>query len=312
MDVSKLLGRHFWAVIVVLLAVASFLDAQGIVSVVGACFAADREQLAEPPLGALSPSTSRAASLHATSAEAILWRNPFDSLTGPLLDGDTATPPPDPAQSSTPECDDVRLLVVAATEDPAWSLAAFETAQDKGKSILRRPGGEVAGKTVERIGWDRVWLTSGVHSCQARMFETPAASSPALPSTAPTPGGGPAGVPEDIKRGIERVSATELRVDRRVVDRLLEDQAQLMREAHVVPDRENGRVVGMRLLGVRGDGLLGVLGLENGDRLEKINGLEMTSAENALQALARLPGANHLTVTLNRKGRETNLDYDIR
>ena len=72
------------------------------------------------------------------------------------------------------------------------------------------------------------------------------------------------------------------------------------------------KVVGIRLFGVRPDTLLGTLGMENGDRLEKINGFDMTSPESALEAYARLRTADKLTVSLNRRGQETNVDYNIK
>jgi general secretion pathway protein C len=37
----------------------------------------------------------------------------------------------------------------------------------------------------------------------------------------------------------------------------------------------------------------------------------MTSPEKALEAYARLRTADHLTVQVNRKGQNTNLDYNI-
>jgi general secretion pathway protein C len=108
------------------------------------------------------------------------------------------------------------------------------------------------------------------------------------------------------------VGPNEFNVDRGVVDKILENQAELMRQARIVPEQENGKVVGIRLFGVRQDTLLGTLGMENGDRLEKINGFDMTSPEKALEAYARLRTADHLTISLNRKGQEQNLDYNIK
>ena len=58
--------------------------------------------------------------------------------------------------------------------------------------------------------------------------------------------------------------------------------------------------------------LLGMLGLENGDRLQAINGFEMASPEKALEAYARLRTADHLTVQVNRRGQNVNLDFNIK
>jgi general secretion pathway protein C len=322
MAFDKILKRHFWAVILALTALTGFLDAQGIMQVVGAKLAPDGEQLAMPPLMARVTPSAGSASPHATSGEAILSRNPFDSVTGPLNlpppveSAETPLPPDLTDPYNAPDCDGVRVLVITASADPDWSFAALETPQEKGKSYLRRRGGDIGGKTVTFIGWDRVWLTSGSQLCQAQMFRSPdagvAAAPPPPPAAAAAAAGGASPVGADITKGIQKVGATEFNVDRGVVDKILENQAELMRQARIVPEQENGKVVGIRLFGVRPDTLLGTLGMENGDRLEKINGFDMTSPEKALEAYARLRTADHLTVSVNRRGQEMNLDYNIK
>jgi general secretion pathway protein C len=92
----------------------------------------------------------------------------------------------------------------------------------------------------------------------------------------------------------------------------MENQAELMRSARIVPEQENGKTVGVRLFGIRPDTLLGTLGLQNGDRLESINGFNMASPEKALEAYARLRTADHLTVTVNRQGKPVNIDFNIK
>ena len=95
-------------------------------------------------------------------------------------------------------------------------------------------------------------------------------------------------VPAEIADKIQKISETEFQVDRSVVDKILENQAQLMRSARIVPEQKDGKIVGIRLFGIRPDTLLGTLGLQNGDRLEQINGFDMASPEKALEAYARL------------------------
>jgi len=324
MAIDKLLKRHFWGVILLLVATAAFLDAQGIMQVVGASLGVDEKQLETPSLAARGAPAPVSASPHATNAEPILARNPFDSVTGPLnlspLASEAASageaPPPDMSDPfNAPECEGLKVLIIAASADPDWSFAALENTadKDKGKSYLRRRGGELDGKTVKFIGWDRVWLTSGSQLCQTSMFKPPPPPSASAASTpAPMPAGGAGHVSDDIKKGIQRVGPNEFNVDRGVVDKILENQAELMRQARIVPEQENGKVTGIRLFGVRQDTLLGTLGMENGDRLEKINGFDMTSPEKALEAYARLRTADHLTISLNRKGQEQNIDYNIK
>jgi general secretion pathway protein C len=85
-----------------------------------------------------------------------------------------------------------------------------------------------------------------------------------------------------------------------------------MRSARIVPEQKNGETLGIRLFGIRPDTLLGTLGLQNGDRLEEINGFKMGSPEQALEAYARLRTASSLTIKVNRRGKAMNLDYQFK
>lgn len=112
------------------------------------------------------------------SGKAILDRNAFDSVTGPLFntpvviieDGyeepvDFSTP------YAAPECQDAKLLIVAAAEDAEWSMAAFQDKASDVKFQMRRVGDSYGAKTIWHIAWDRVWLYGGGELCQIKMFE---------------------------------------------------------------------------------------------------------------------------------------------
>ncbi len=316
---DQLLKRHFWLPTLALTSIASFFGARGVGNLFGASLSADDKQLAASPFATKAIPTASNGTVKATSADPILSRNPFDSVTGPLLRGSGTdespiTPPVDMSDPmNAPVCDSVKVLIIAASSDPDWSFVALQAPGDA-KSVLRRRGGDFNGKEVKFVGWDRVWLTNGGQLCQASMFNplAPPQTTPVASVVTPPPAGGAGAVPDDIKKGIVRVSATEFNIDRGVVDKILENQAELMKQARIVPEQENGKVVGIRLFGVRPDTLLGALGMENGDRLQSINGFDMTSPEKALEAYARLRTADHMTVQINRKGANTNLDYNIK
>ena len=126
-------------------------------------------------------------------------------------------------------------------------------------------------------------------------------------------GRGPPTVPADIASKIQKISETEYQIDRSVVDKILENQAELMKSARIVPEQKDGKVVGVRMFGIRPDTLLGTLGLQNGDRLESINGFNMASPEKALEAYARLRTASSLkNVKVNRRGQSMSIDYQIK
>jgi general secretion pathway protein C len=317
---DQILKKNFFLVAGPLVGIAALLNAQAIAQVIGVGLQPDETQLTAPPATARivhgSSSTTKT-----TSAETILARNAFDHVTGPLrmpvaIDGVAATGGNLDTDDiwGVPQCDGVKVLIIAASSDEDWSFAALSGSD--GKSQLQRRGGEVAGKKVHYIGWDRVWLENAGNLCQAKLVDkavvaaAPASSAPAPATSAPAPGGKT--LDPAIAKGIQKRSATEFDIDRATLDKILENQADLMRQARVVPEQENGRTVGIRMLGIRPDTLLGTLGMENGDRLQTINGFDMSSPEKALEAYARLRTADKLTVQINRRGQNMNLDYTIK
>jgi general secretion pathway protein C len=301
-------------VICLLIAIAAYFQASGIGQLVAGSVALDPSAIpsAAPPPRIVP--TATAPKDRDISASAILSRNPFDSVTGPL-DGQSidipTTPVPvkdDSDPMKDPPCDVAKVLLITSSDYPAWSFAAM--AGPDGKSILRRQGDEIGGHTVFFVGWDRVWLTNNGQRCQCEVHKQ-AKMKDAPKKDEPKPAKG-SGVPDSIASKIHKISDSEFNVERAVVDQILENQAELMKSARIVPEKEGDKVVGIRLFGIKPDSLLGTLGLENGDRLQAINGFDMASPEKALEAYARLRTADHLTVAINRKGKNQNIDFNIK
>lgn len=325
MGFDAALKKYFSVVILGLIAIAAYFQSSGVTQLMGSKLHVDEKGLVGS-LAPLAPSGAAATvSDHSTSARAILDRNPFDSVTPRPLDAQVSEiDESSPEQAAdlehyhlAPQCEGMKALIIAASEaDPAWSMAALSGNGVNASQVVRL-GDDVAGKTVQIIEWNRVVLSQGPSLCQVQMFRPSDAPAPmAAPVAEPAPAraaaGRPGTLPADIASKIQRVSATEFHVDRQVVDKILENQAELMRSARIVPEQENGKVVGIRLFGIRPDTLLGALGMENGDRLQTINGFDMTSPEKALEAYARLRTADRLTVQVNRRGQNVNLDFNIK
>jgi general secretion pathway protein C len=325
MGFDAILKRYFAAAVCLLLGMAAYLQASGMGQLVASSVGLDPSAIPIAPAGPHHAATAPTSSDHVTTAAAILTRNPFDSVTGPL-DGKTIDLPTPALKDESsrdpyddPACDTAKVLMIVASEDPQWSFAAL--AGPGGKSVLRRQGDDVSGQTVFFIGdlrseerrrsdprnlYDRVWLTSANGSrCQMEV------GGKAPLKAAPSEKKKGKGVPDEIAKGIHKKGENEFDVERRVVDSILENQADLMKSARIVPEKEGDKIVGIRLFGIRPDSLLGTLGLENGDRLQSINGFEMSDPQKALEAYSKLRTADHLTVAVNRHGQPTNIDFNI-
>jgi general secretion pathway protein C len=321
-----LLKRYFAFVVLGLVALVAYFQASGTMQLVGAALTAPPSSVPFVPPPVKLP-TSPTTGLK--SAEPILARNAFDSVTGPIRpkpvgEGDNKPAAPDLSDPlSVPACDGVKALIITESTDPVWSLAALQGPGETAPK-MRRVGDDVAGKRVAYIGFNprhqspSVWLESGATLCQSMLFASaipvaqPAAAAPAAPGTAETTRRGPPKISSEIASKIQKVSDTEYHVDRAVVEKILSDQAELMKSARVVPDTQDGKVVGVRLFGIRPDTLLGTLGIQNGDRLETINGFDMASPEKALEAYMRLRTADGLKVQVNRRGTPMVIDYKIK
>jgi general secretion pathway protein C len=338
MGLDAIFKRYFPLVVCLLIGIAAYLQASGMGQLVASAVALDPSATPASPPAPRPGKVAAAQSDRATSAEAVIKRNPFDSVTGPLdaksADLPAADAPPAPTNAEDPyedpNCDVAKALMIVGSEDPEWSFASLAGAD--GKSMLRRVGDEIAGYKVEFIGdrrdaerravdaravWDRVWLANGNgQRCQIMVGgkvqpKAVAAAAPAEETPKPAKGK-KSKVPEEISSKIHKVSETEFNIERSVVDQILENQAELMKSARIVPEKEGDKIVGIRLFGIRNDSLLGTLGLQNGDRLGSINGFEMGDPQKALEAYAKLRTADHLTVAVNRRGKPMNIDFNIK
>lgn len=327
MTFDILIKKYFAGVVLAFVALAAYFQAEGATQLFGAALALSGSSAVPPrPPPAIAPTARQRP-----TADAIINRNPFDSVTGPLNASEVPTGPTPNKETldintdplAAPPCDSPQVFIVTESTDPLWSVAALQ-APGEPRPRMHRVGDDVAGKHIEFIGYNprentpSVWFSSGGTLCQTMLFRTQPAQATAPPaaapvaSAAPAPAGGPSPVPADIASKIQKVSDTEFNVDRSVVDKILENQAELMKSARIVPETKDGKVLGIRLFGIRPDTLLGTLGLQNGDRLEAINGFNMGSPEKALEAYARLRTASKLDVNVNRRGSPVAIAFNIK
>lgn len=327
MNLDLLFEKYSPGVVLAFVALAAYFQAAGATQLLGAALSGST---GNAPRSRVTAAAAATTTRERPSADAIIARNPFDSVTGPLNAGnlafkDLVVPDKSPSENteplSAPVCDAPTVYIVTQSDDPLSSVAALQAPGDP-RPRMHRVGDEVGGKKVEFIGYNprentpAVWLSSGGALCQAMLFKT----QPTLPAVAAVTGPEKLQPPSskddsallrDIKSKIQKVNDTEFNVDRSVVDKILENQAELMQFTRIVPDTKDGKVLGIRLFGIKSESLLGALGLQNGDRLESINGFNMGSPEKALEAYARLRSASQLAITVNRGGVEVSIVHHI-
>src|SRR5262249_21993350 len=151
---------------------------------------------------------------HATLADPILERNPFDSTTGPLdrTDRDYSTHLPESV------CKDITLRRLVLSDTPDWSFAELSSGAD---TALLHLGGSFHGRRLTEIAVGRVWLENARGTCEAY-----------LPSPAPVKVSSSACIASHFKLGPPCISArteTSFDIAAAMVDHVLEEQSELMR-----------------------------------------------------------------------------------
>jgi general secretion pathway protein C len=321
------------AIILATLVLCALFLAQGATSLIAARYL---PLAAATDDAATSKSRAPRTAQDATSFEEILKRNMFDSAQGALW------PPPAPAEAEgagegetdpavevpfdpsvmPPACQGQLKLIASVYSErrPEWSFASI--ASGTGAPLLYRIGSTIESHEVIEILPRSVYMRpTGAAVCSMTLFAPPEdkTAAPAAPTAVAEAEGekGPiapiAGLTsEELAAGIEKVSESEFNIQRTLVDKVLAHQGELMRAARVVPHEQGGQVVGVKLYGIRRNSLLGEIGMQNGDLLRTINGFDMASPDTALEAYAKLRSASNLTVAVQRRGRNVNLEYHIR
>lgn len=279
--------RSLAPVAVASLALCAWLHARGVGALLGEKLGAAEIHVVTPAYAAPPPPAER-------SADPILARNAFDSVTGPLLgsDGPSVAPGPPPGADDAPPCEGVRVASIVASSDPDWSLAMLEVKGRPGP-ILRRRGGEVVA-----IGVDRVLFEQGGKRCVARIHPRAAAAPPNAP---------PASFP-----GIAVKGPGEFVLDRGARDALIDGATELMRSVMVRPEKVGDEVVGVRLAVLKPGSALEALGLRAGDVLTAVDGVGLTAPDRLLEAYARLRTASHVRLSILRDSAPRQLDYEVR
>ncbi len=204
--------------------------------------------------------------------------------------------------------------VVEPGSDDDWSFASIKDLSNQSIGLYcvasTLPVGENA--TVEKIEAARVIIKNA-----GKLEFLDLKDAPPPPPT--TPHGGPGGntgiagvSPADLAKGIRKLGDNKYEIDRDLINKLLANTGALATTARIVPSQKDGKPNGFRVYGIRPGGIWSAIGVENGDTIHAINGLEMTTPDKALEVYTKIKNAAHLSISLSRRNNPVTMDYSIR
>lgn len=100
-------------------------------------------------------------------------------------------------------------------------------------------------------------------------------------------------------------------IDQREIDNALANLDRLYTEIRAVPNFQDGRVTGMKVLSVKPGSMFAKLGLKRGDILSRINGIEL-DVKKGFDIFTQLKDQKAFTLDLKRGGQSRTMEYEIR
>jgi general secretion pathway protein C len=244
-------------------------------------------------------------------SEVVVQRNIFDSTAPgvmtlantPALNGQQAAPP-------TPR-PNMALLGTVTRGDR--SLAVIRT--DKEIKTYRQGGETPGGGVLEEVArlFVIIKFPDG-SSLNLPLYETAGGdSAPVAEGRAPRGRtSAPATAATTSAEGAVRsIGENRWSISRDEAERARGNLNELLKQARMEPRIVEGRTEGFVVRMIQPRSLLALLGIQRGDVLMQVNGVELDSPEKALQIFQQLREARSISIGLMREGERMNFDYQI-
>ncbi len=111
---------------------------------------------------------------------------------------------------------------------------------------------------------------------------------------------------EDVN--IRKIGDNTYAISRQEINKATTNLTSLASQARIVPSRKHN---GFKIYSIRQGSLYRKIGLQNGDVIKSINGVELSSPDKALQAYQRLRNAERLSLDIIRRGKKETMEYII-
>ncbi len=112
--------------------------------------------------------------------------------------------------------------------------------------------------------------------------------------------------------GVKQVAPDKVMIERRELNKHLENINDLLTQARAVPNIENGIINGFKLFGIQPGSLYQKLGAQNGDVIKSVNGISIKDPATAMSLFQQLQTMNRVEFKIERNGADKSFFVDIR
>jgi len=110
---------------------------------------------------------------------------------------------------------------------------------------------------------------------------------------------------------IQRIGQSSYVIPESQFKQATQNMGELLTQARVVPNIEGNRINGYRIFAITPGSIYANIGLQDGDIIHSVNGIQVTTPESALQLFQQLQNEKRFTVNINRNGQPMTLNYTV-
>lgn len=307
-----MIKSYFWIINLLLIAVGAYFVADIVNVVIGSRLEASIQAPKNPPLS--NALTSTASTKGGGDYGSIVEGNIFNSkMRGKKPEPEVGAQETATELSAAPLVP-LGLTLVGTVAGQGASYAVIEDPKTR-EQLLYRVGDLVAEDAkIIQIKRNIVVVLRGKEkeTLEVSLFpeeNKPAAQHPArasIPPAQPKTGNAPAGT------SVRQVSKNRWVLDRREIESAVDNLPQLLTKARIIPNFSEGKPDGFRIFAITEDSLYSKIGLQNGDILHRINGIEVKDPQNFLKVFEQLKDESNITVDLVRNNQKETFGYEIR
>lgn len=199
----------------------------------------------------------------------------------------------------------LELLGTVLDSDGKFHMAAIKVKGSEEQKLYKIRD-SVSGATIVSVERNRVGL---LNSGRLEILEIDYSKSAGLTTGASGRAGSAAslGLKDIVKSG-----ESDYLVSRRYADSQLKNMSRLITQVRAVPNIDkNGVTDGFKLFSIKKGSLFSKIGLKNHDVIQRINGVEINSAEKGLELFQALKHESSFEVDLLRRKQKTTLRFSI-
>ena len=306
-----MLKRYFWLAYLLLVTAAAVMAADIAKGYVTMRLSAPSVQPAARVSGVATPAVKRMtlADYTVISERNLFNANPPSGDPAPMAEAEVVEEEVQPTQLR------LRLIGIVAGNLPQQQYAIIEDLQRSGAQDLYQIGDVVQRAAIIDI-WPECVLLDTSRQREKLCFDYDDSAPDANGRPSPPRGRNTRNDAAALSEGaagddVVRVDQGTWRVKRNLITEQFTDLGTLSRQVRVTPHMIQGKPSGFRLTRLR-PGLLQQIGLINGDVLQRVNGLDINSPEEALKAYQAVQNEPTVRLEILRRNSPTTLTYEIR